>query len=194
MSNNYGIGRKMKRRLQQLKQTTPRAITNRILKWCQAISGETPIYLEAGTEGVQRSCQNNCLRYYVHNSGSIVPGWILWESALILEAERHTVIETLDGLRCLTPQPDGESKILFLPDYRNRGPEFKGRYLSTSENLIFPQTTPIETVRGAIKFELNVELLGQPKIDDELRNRIPPLGANDDMTDYYAFGYPSMWP
>ena len=133
-----------------VQQTTPKTISNKLKNYCLKVSSELPCFVdvEPDAEGRARHCYLNSARYVRKNPGaSIVFGWVVWESSIILELEAHSVVRLEDGrLIDVTPPVDGERKILFLPD-RAAAPRFDfnsssgiGFWVTSFHNLIFPTT------------------------------------------------------
>jgi len=63
-------------------------------------------------------CLTDVPGYAWQHGGEAIFGWIIWEvPGLLLEAEFHTCYKDEDGkLIDITPKPDRERQILFLPD------------------------------------------------------------------------------
>lgn len=103
------------------KATTPKAITEEIQEFCSSIDPtQQPVYLavQPEQEAEYRQCFLNVVRKQRQLGGTIQHGWIIWESpGVYLEAEFHAVWVSAEGeLIDVTPQPDHEATILFLPD------------------------------------------------------------------------------
>jgi hypothetical protein len=103
------------------KPTTPNTITQEIRQFCSSIdSTQQPVYLAVQpAQGAEyRQCFPNVARKQQQAGGAIQHGWVIWESpGNFLEAEFHAVWVSPDGKRIdVTPQPDKEKTILFLPD------------------------------------------------------------------------------
>jgi hypothetical protein len=67
------------------------------------------------------SCHINVAHRVREAGGTVVPGWIVWQ-AWFDEVEHHAVWQPPGStdLIDLTPRPDGEDKIVFLPDPSRR--------------------------------------------------------------------------
>ncbi|MRW83746.1 zinc chelation protein SecC [Pseudoduganella sp. FT26W] len=107
----------------QLLTTTPAAITTEIVALCQGISPTTtPEYVEVRVEPAAEvnECFANVARKIDTDGGSIQHGWSIWQfGSWMVEAEFHAVWRNADGkLIDISPKPDGEARILFLPDPR----------------------------------------------------------------------------
>lgn len=71
-------------------------------------------------------------------------GWLIWEHRdFWLEAERHAIVHCGSGIyRDVTPQPDGEDRILFLRDanwffdYENPKPSFRKRMILSDRSSV----------------------------------------------------------
>lgn len=107
--------------LQHLESTTPDAITHEILEFCREIDPtQEPVYIYVTPEDGQLilECLDNVERLVKERGGEIQHGWIIWEApGYLLDAVFHAVWRSPDGdLVDVTPQMDGETRILFLPD------------------------------------------------------------------------------
>lgn len=100
---------------------TPPKITDKVLALCRRLDpSREPVYVPVRPfgSGIQQNCFFN-VEYQVKKSGGRNQlGWIIWEMPnVLLEAEFHAVWEDSEGqLIDITPQPDGEETVLFLPD------------------------------------------------------------------------------
>jgi hypothetical protein len=104
-----------------MNSTTPRRITDPVREFCREIVPEgEPVYLnvQSTTEDIALDCFANVDRHIVEAGGAIQYGWRIWEwPNTMIEAEFHAVWRTQDGsLIDTTPTPDGEQRVLFLPD------------------------------------------------------------------------------
>ena len=104
-----------------MNQTTPIRITRDIIKFCREIDpNSTPTFIQVNpTEEVRFNfCMTDVPAYALKNGGERVFGWTIWEvPGLFLEAEFHTCYKNIEGtIIDITPKPDGETHILFLPD------------------------------------------------------------------------------
>jgi len=104
-----------------LNQTTPQKITKEILAFCKDIDPKSnPIFVDVHPAREVRFnyCLTDVPEYAWQHGGEAIFGWIIWEvPGLLLEAEFHTCYKDEDGkLINITPKPDGERQILFLPD------------------------------------------------------------------------------
>lgn len=107
--------------------TPQRPLNRRVRKHCASISTITPVFLPYVDYGLaHKECHLN-VRYQVkQHGGKVVNGWMIWDGDFFTEAEFHCVWRSPDGhLEDITPRVDGETEILFLPDYGTklvRGP------------------------------------------------------------------------
>jgi hypothetical protein len=101
-------------------ETTPLAVTARILEFCRGIDPTTaPIYVpvQPEPECIVDDCFFNVADEVALRGGNIQYGWIIWEfPTILLAAEFHAVLEREGRLLDITPKRDGEERILFLPD------------------------------------------------------------------------------
>lgn len=117
------------------KETTPTRISDDIKAFAARLDGGTPLQwvpVEPIPDGEVGWCHRNVAKMIAVNGGVPANGWCIWEWAgLYLTAEFHSVWRTPDGdLFCLTPKPDGERVILFVPvpscgadfDFHNKRP------------------------------------------------------------------------
>ncbi len=101
--------------------TTPASITEIVTSFCKEIdAASTPVFVAIqDTEGCYASdCFGNVHRRVQSRGGLIQHGWIIWlDPNKLIEAEFHAVWTDPDGRFIdITPNRDGESTILFLPD------------------------------------------------------------------------------
>ncbi len=98
--------------------TTPASITTKVKKFCAEISRHQPVYLGHTDFGFSPGwCHANVAMMVQKFGGAYLPGWIIWSSAMMFEAEHHAVWHRPDQtLVDVTPRVDGEDQILFLPD------------------------------------------------------------------------------
>lgn len=100
--------------------TTPKSINKKIARFCKTLNkgSHAPVFLtyaEAGYGYKAGYCHANSLHYVRKHGGEVLPGWVIWHS-VFTEAEHHSVVRTLDGkILDVTPRPDGEEKLLFVP-------------------------------------------------------------------------------
>ncbi|MGX9728002.1 MAG: SEC-C metal-binding domain-containing protein [Candidatus Electronema sp. VV] len=101
--------------------TTPKEITQQINNFCLEIEPAiNPIFVPV--KPVDSARYNYCLTdvpvYSQKHGGSVQFGWIIWELKNIwIEAEFHACWINNDNIIIdITPKPDCETQILFLPD------------------------------------------------------------------------------
>jgi hypothetical protein len=109
-------------------ETTPARISNEITEFAAQLDGCTSpewVPVMPLPDGEVGCCHRNVAKMIAVNGGVPVNGWCVWEyAALYLTAEFHAVWRTPEGqLFCLTPKPDGEQHILFVPT-PTYGPDF----------------------------------------------------------------------
>jgi hypothetical protein len=102
-------------------ETTPAEVTAEIRQFCETIDATSaPIYVDVTPAPAAKCdfCFDNVQYHAATCGGSIQFGWIIWHNGLgFLTACFHAVWRTPDEiLRDITPQKDGEKRILFLPD------------------------------------------------------------------------------
>jgi len=166
-----------------LNQTTPRKITEDILIFCKEIDPESkPLFVEV--HPVRDVRFNYCLtdvpQYAQQHGGKAVFGWIIWEvPGLLFEAEFHTCFRDKDeNLTDITPKPDGESRILFLPDshrvYQNK--YVKGFRKTTVDNdhvrLLFKIAEKLDELREK---HFKNDAYDASAVDVELQNWLTSL-------------------
>jgi hypothetical protein len=116
-------------------ETTPARISDDIIKFVGQLDGHTSpewVPVEPLPDGEVGWRHRNVAKMVAVNAGVSVHRWCIWEHAgLYLTAEFHAVWRTPEGqLFCLTPKPDGERHILFVPapiyrpdfDFHNKRP------------------------------------------------------------------------
>jgi hypothetical protein len=117
------------------KLTTPERITGIILDFCREGVGvnNVPVFIlvKPDSQAIYGDCHGNVQRFQAFHGGSAQQGWIIWEMPdFFLQAEHHAVWVQDDGKYMdVTPKPDNEGRILFLPDSRD---------LLTGEKLVAP--------------------------------------------------------
>lgn len=96
-------------------------------------------------------CLDNCAHAEREGLGVSVFGWIIWEARKhrFIEAEFHAVLRQGDELIDVTPRPDGEEKILFVPD-PTRIPVLGPRGWATYSNFI-SRNRVIEASQNSIR-------------------------------------------
>lgn len=102
------------------KLTTPPTIDKNVLKFCKTLSpGAKPIFVNVSPQSWARFnyCNKNVERMIALQGGEMVLGYKIWYVPnLYIEAERHAVWRNSKGnLVDITPNKDGERRILFLP-------------------------------------------------------------------------------
>lgn len=110
--------------------TTPKAVTPEVLAFCEkVVPGQEPKFVPVSPcEGcVPNNCFINVEKVIAANGGEVRYGWIIWENKVFWDAEFHGCWVPPDGwlggtitLLDVTPKPDGESQILFLPDPKSK--------------------------------------------------------------------------
>ncbi|WP_342119794.1 hypothetical protein [Pseudoduganella sp. OTU4001] len=105
----------------QVKNTTPSSISPGVLALCHDIvRNGVPEYVSVQVENgaIVNECFGNVAKKVAADGGSIQHGWTIWQTgAWMVEGEFHAVWKAPDGtLIEVSPKPDGESSILFLPD------------------------------------------------------------------------------
>ncbi|MBN1930287.1 MAG: hypothetical protein JW786_01595 [Desulfobacterales bacterium] len=103
------------------KTTTPNQVTFEIVEFCVEIdSSRNPIFVPVAPS--QQVRFNYCLTdvplFVKSHRGKTQFGWIIWECPhLYFEAEFHACwVNPENKLVDITPKPDNEKHILFLPD------------------------------------------------------------------------------
>src|SRR5260370_11588574 len=172
-----------------LHTTTPAYITEPILHFCKRINPtSSPVFLDVVKTryAVEKACFSNVKFHVLDNGGSKQLGWIVWETpGILIEAELHAVWLTPDGkLRDITPQLDGEKRILFLPDDTAVEPvdydavAHKNHRLALIEDPLMYDAIRAMEERDAIRARTGILVddtdLGKMS---EIRNRITQLNA-----------------
>lgn len=110
--------------------TTPSSVSDEVRRFCErVVPGQEAKYVPVSpAHGAEaHNCFINVERVIAANGGEIAYGWIIWEGKVLWDAEFHGcwvppdnwlggTIKMLD----VTPKPDGESQILFLPDPKRK--------------------------------------------------------------------------
>ncbi|WP_437191365.1 hypothetical protein [Planctomicrobium sp. SH527] len=108
----------------------PAQTTEEIKGFCSTIvADQLPYYVKVRPvpDAVPNNCHMNVKQHIDEYGGTSMSGWIDWQSPLLLQAEFHTNWISPDGeIVDITPKEEGESRILFLPDQRQKWP---GRFV-----------------------------------------------------------------
>lgn len=99
--------------------TTPNSIDESIVKFCKSISSSEPFFLASSPEPWSRQscCDLNVMNYTRIHGGQMIAGYKIWyHRPKYIEAERHAVWFKDGEFKDISFNPDGEEKILFLPD------------------------------------------------------------------------------
>ena len=103
--------------------TTPTQITDKIREACRQISpsaepGFVSVVPDSGAQPLR--CWQNVEAKCKASGGRAVFGWLVWQCSsfrpLFVDAEPHAVWEKDGEYIDVTPQQDGETRILFLAD------------------------------------------------------------------------------
>lgn len=108
-----------------VKTTTPPEITRAVRRLSETVvPGAELVYVPVRPEAgaVVNECFPNVQAKIAHADGHMLCGWQLWEwPHVLVEAEFHAVWVTPEGdMVDITPKPEGEARILFVPDERRR--------------------------------------------------------------------------
>lgn len=112
-----------------MRTRTPREINKHIRRLLNKVAqGQIPVYLPVTPtpQAMPNECFQNVEANVLMHGGETIYGWLLWEwPHVLVEAEFHAVWRNLEGeLVEITPKPDGDSNVLFLPDPLRR---YQGR-------------------------------------------------------------------
>ncbi len=126
--------------------TTPNEISKQVYCLRAKIGVETePVFVPVSdTDGCAvNECFPNVRQKIARDGGSIQHGWMVWEwPNKLIEGEFHAVWVAPDGsLKDITPKPDGEKQILFIPDPKR-----------------IYQNVPVGTVRLALTNDPEIQL------------------------------------
>lgn len=104
----------------QVIETTPGELTEALKQFCGTLSGEAPEFTPVVSDwhGLHGFCNLTVATHIAENGGSAVPGWTIWEwKGVFWTAEFHLCWRSpLGTIIDVTPKPDGETSILFVPD------------------------------------------------------------------------------
>jgi len=102
------------------RQTTPSHIVDRFISIAQSVAGTCPEFIDVEPTRNSKTgfCFQNVEGCVLSNGGKPISGWIVWDwLGVFTELEHHCVWERPDGsIVDITPQRDGERRILFIPD------------------------------------------------------------------------------
>jgi hypothetical protein len=161
-------------------QTTPAEITEVIREICTKVSSHEPVFVPVrpGEGCEKRDCHRNVPQVIESHGGDMVTGWIVWETpGFGLEFEFHAIWQSPDGDWCdVTPQADGETQILFLPDPEKQF-DFTGETLHY--NRCFPLSDDPDVVQLVAYQQQFVER--QMRVSTEIRLGKKPPSAYADL-------------
>lgn len=143
------------------KLTTPKEINSDIQEFCSQISSHAPLFIPVTPEPWSRQscCDLNVKEYIKLNGGEIVCGYKIWyHEPIYIEAERHAVWQKNGEYKEITFNCDGEDKILFIPDTKDKQSTLESNKMkirwckyASERDLIdqfefFERTTPIQSM------------------------------------------------
>lgn len=99
--------------------TTPNAISPLIRFFCAKIVPDSPPFFVPvcpAADALAGRSFENVAQVVARLGGEAQHGWAIWECADFLIAEFHTIWFGTFGPLNITPSPDNEARILFLPD------------------------------------------------------------------------------
>lgn len=103
-----------------MQETLPRHLSSGILEFCATISAAQPLFIQSrpAPDAGLGYCFENVKRIVASTGGSAAFGWAIWHMrGTYYEAEHHGVWRSPAGeLLDVSPQMNGYSTILFLPD------------------------------------------------------------------------------
>ena len=104
----------------QLRPTTPSSINSEVKRLRRCLEVESFCqYINVEPIGTYNHCFQNVLAHIKVNGGEMVLGWVIWQLPnTFTEGEYHAVWKKDSNLTDITVKPDGETKIVFLPDLR----------------------------------------------------------------------------
>lgn len=105
--------------------TTPPEISRAVRRLIDSVvHGAEPVYLDVQPEAdaIVHECFLNVQAKVARDGGQMLCGWQLWEwPHVLVEAEFHSVwVSPAGEMVDITPKPEGERRILFVPDARRR--------------------------------------------------------------------------
>jgi hypothetical protein len=129
----------------QYTSTTPKKIAENVYRLREILRiHSTPVFVPVRPQPGCRvgSCFHNVGDYIAARGGSVQHGWLVWECpGRLIEAEFHAMWVSPAGvLEDITPKPDGEEQVLFIPD---AGRFYEGR--------------PVPNVRSPLAQDANLE-------------------------------------
>jgi hypothetical protein len=105
-----------------MRETSPPDVTPNIFDFSEDIAGGVPVFVDVAAPASARAggCFANVADAVAQAGGEAIHGWTIWEApGLFNNGEFHVVWKTPEGLLLdVTPKPDGEEFIMFLPDFR----------------------------------------------------------------------------
>jgi hypothetical protein len=153
------------------KSTTPLVVSKEIARLCKTICKTTkPVFVPVQSATVFKAhyCFDNVKKHVAQHGGRVQYGWTIWElPKLLIEGEFHAVWNSPEGqLIDVTEKPDGEEKILFLPDDSR---EFKGTLIDNIrqplvDNVVTRRIVDRGRAMDALKSKYHNDEIGECKI------------------------------
>jgi hypothetical protein len=171
--------------------TTPKAITPRILELCKKLDDtQTPVFVpvKPAAGAVVNECYPNVEAHIKKNGGSIRYGWIIWEHPdVIIEGNFHACwVDASNQIIDITPKQDREQTILFLPDskriYDGTPIDNVREIITTDPKLIASFKRQEELSKLRIKYNVNGNMATIPVEELKKIGMAVPDGAYLDMT------------
>lgn len=155
--------------IEDFKPITPTEIDSLILGFCKTVHPTNdPIYVQVKPTplAVHTWCYNNLFHHRKKYGGEVIMGWCIWYAKLThVEAESHCIWKSPKGeLVDITPKPDGEQRILFIPDERNKFEGFEDHEGNWQQRTIKSIRNPFTPL--AI-FDMQI---GNRRDDERLKN------------------------
>ncbi|HVU25768.1 MAG TPA: hypothetical protein VHE13_16680 [Opitutus sp.] len=129
--------------------TTPKTIHEGVIRLCAKIGAtQAPVFIPAAKPEsgfLPLYCFENSQAKVETSGGSVVLGWTLWEfPRVMIEGEFHAVWRSPDGVLVdVTPRPDGEERILFVPDVSRR---YEGLRVDNIRMALSPDPAILELI------------------------------------------------
>jgi len=160
------------------KETTPKIDDVRVIEFCREVAPASRCsYVQVITENnaIHRDCFNNVSKKIAADGGTMQLGWTIWlRPNVLLSADCHAVwVNNENVMIDITPQPDGEERILFLPDNTIDSIEFRipSKYKALTKSPLVAEFVELLDARG--------KFLSKFKTSDVMLN----MSESEKMTD-----------
>lgn len=132
----------------ELKLKTPKVLSESDFEFMKSINNNRHIFLKISNESKRYTpleCFDNVKQKIKQDGGSPLFGWCIWKNEVLIEAEFHCVWQSRNKKQIIdiTPQMDGGSRIIFLPEYEI---EYKGHLINNIRRPLIDNPMVLEYI------------------------------------------------